>query len=119
MAHAGVDRCKRIRHSELGVVMRVDSPDDLFCCCVGGEGGACILHDLSHAAGEGAAIGVAENEGRCAGVTCGAQRIERIVSIGLIAVKEVLGVVDHLASALGDVGDALRDHREVLGARRL
>ena len=62
MAHAGVDRCKSIRHSELGVVMRVDSPHDLFRCCVGGEGGACILHDLGHAAGKRAAIGVAEDK---------------------------------------------------------
>ena len=31
----------------------------------------------------------------------------------------MLGVVDHLASAFGDVGDALGDHGEVLGARCL
>ena len=119
VAHTGVDRRERIRHSKFGVVMRVDSPHDLFRRRVSGEGCTCILHDLSHAAREGAAIGVAENEGRCPSVTCGAQRVERIVAICFIAIKEVLGVIDHLATALGDVGDALRDHREVLGARRL
>ena len=119
MAHAGVDRCERVRYSEFGVVMRMNPPHDLFRCCVGGESGACILHDLSHAAGEGAAIGVAENERRGAGITRSAQRVKRVIAICLKAIEEVLGVIDQLATAVSDVGDALRDHREIFSARCL
>ena len=116
MAHASVNRRKCICHGEFCVVVRMDPPDDLVRCCVGRKGRLCIVHDLRHAASECAAIGVAENECGGAGVACRAQRVERIVAICLVAIKEVLGVIDHLAPALGDVGDTLRNHREVFGA---
>ncbi len=43
---------------------------------------------------------------------------ERVVAIGLVAIEEVLGVVDDLASAIDDEADRIGDHVEVLGRRR-
>ena len=42
---------------------------------------------------------------------------EGVVAVRLVAVEEVLRVVDELAAALGDEPDAVRDHVEVLGRR--
>ena len=55
---------------------------------------------------------------RDAGLAGGAQRRERVVAIGLVAVEEVLGVVDRLATAIDDEADRVGDHVEVLGRRR-
>ena len=40
--------------------------------------------------------------------------VERVAAVGLVAVEEVLGVVDRLAPAVGDEADRVRDHVEVL-----
>jgi len=45
----------------------------------------------------------------------GAQGVEGIRGIGLVAVEEVLGIVEHrLAGGLAEEGDRVRDEREVL-----
>ena len=62
VTYTGIHRREGIRHRELGIVVRVDPPDDLFRCRVGSECLARILHDLRHALGECAAIGVAEDK---------------------------------------------------------
>ena len=43
---------------------------------------------------------------------------EGVVAVGLVAVEEVLGVVDDLAAAVDDEADRVRDHVEVLLRRR-
>ena len=97
----------------------MNPPDHVASAFVSCECGARSAHDLAHSVGQRAAVRVAEDQGGCASVARGAQRIQRIGGIGLIAVEEVLGVIDQLAAALGNVANALRDHGEVLRACRL
>ena len=67
--------------------------------------------------GQAAAVGVAEHEHVRAGVPRGGERRQRVVGIVLVAVEEMLGVVDHLAAVRLEVAHGVGDHRAVL--RRL
>ena len=53
---------------------------------------------VSSSPGERAAVGVAQDERPRAAVARGPKRRERVVAVGLVAVEEVLGVVDELAA---------------------
>ena len=71
--------------------------------------------DPDELVGQRAAVRVAQDERPGAGLARGPQRRERVVAVGLVAVEEVLGVVDRLAAAIDDEADRVRDHVEVLG----
>ncbi len=54
---------------------------------------------------QGAAVGVAQYEGVGTTTRRGAQGLQRVLGICLVAVEEVLGVVDDLTPGLLQVGD--------------
>ena len=66
-----------------------------------------------------AAVGVAQDDRFGAGHVGRAQRRQRVGRVGLVAVEEVLGVVEDLAAVRPKVGYALADHRQVLVQGRL
>ena len=81
---------------------------------VGLERAADVAEDAHQLVGQRAAVGVAQDERPGAGLAGRPQRGERVVAVGLVAVEEVLGVVDHLAAVVGDEADRVRDHVQVL-----
>ncbi len=70
--------------------------------------------DLGHLEGHAAAVGVAQDDAVDIGLGRRLQRLESVVRVGLVAVEEVLGVVDHLADMLFQVGQRVVDQLEVL-----
>ena len=104
---AGVDRRQRVRHRDVGVVVRVDANDAV-------EPLPDVRHEPRHALGRRTAIGVAEAQHVGAGVVRGLERPERVVGVGLIAVEEMLRVVDHLFAVILEVLHGLGDEQQVL-----
>ena len=68
--------------------------------------------------GQHAAVGVAERGHVGAGVVRRAQHLEGVVTVGAVAVEEVLGVEEDMLSLGDEVGDGVVDHRQVLGQGR-
>ena len=68
------------------------------------------LHDLG---GQGAAVGIAEHEAGCAAFGRGFERGQRVLGRVLVAIEKVLGVIDHLAAVLHQMGHRVADHRAV------
>ena len=68
-------------------------------------------------AGERAAVGVAEAEHVGAGVLGGFERPQGVIGVGVVAVEEVLGVVDHFLAVLLQVPHGVGDQLEVLFER--
>jgi len=72
------------------------------------------VHDLTHPAGQHAAVGVAEHDGGRPRVGRGLDDLEGVVGVGAVAVEEVLGVEEDAASLAGQEPDGVGDHLEVL-----
>ena len=105
----GLDGSEGVSHRQAGVVMNVDPEGNTaaqFGTHVPRQGGDLL--------GEAAAVGVAQHHRRRAGRDGGAQGGDRVGRIGLVAVEEVLGVVDDLAPGGAQEVDRLADHRQVL-----
>ena len=118
VADAGRHRGHGVRDGQLGVVVGVDAPGDARRVAVASSEPRTSPMIAQQLVGEGAAVRVAQHERPGAGLARGAQGRERVVAVGLVAVEEVLGVVDRLAPAIDDEADRVRDHVEVLGRRR-
>ena len=74
-------------------------------------------HHRLHVPRQPTAVGFAQNQrARAAALGC-AQRLQRINRVELVAVEEVLGVVDHLAPGRAQERDRLFDHLQVLVER--
>ena len=113
-----VHRALHVRHAklyggdgvgdgQLGVVVGMDADHAAKML-------AHVRHDLGQARRQRAAVGVAEHEAVRAGVKSSLERAEGKVPARLVAVEEVLGIVDHLAAERLEVGDRGADHLQVL-----
>ncbi len=67
--------------------------------------------------GQRAAVGVAQDDDRGAGVLGRSQRLQGVLGVVPVAVEEVLGVVEDLAAGLAAVGHRIGDHAQVLFQR--
>ena len=114
VADPGRDRGHRVGDRQLGVVVGVDAPGHGRRVRVGVERAADVADDRDELVGQRPAVRVAQDERPGAGLARRAQRRERVVAVGLVAVEEVLGVVDGLAAAIDDEADRVGDHVEVL-----
>ena len=83
------------------IVMHVDAEDAI-------EPAAHIRHDLRQAPGQRAAVGIAQAKHIRAGILRGFKRAQRKIRIGLIAVEEVLGIVDHFLAVVFQVSSLSR-----------
>ena len=91
---AGLDRGQGIgRRRRSPVVVGVDADDAI-------EAAPHLADDLDQAAGQRAAVGIAQAEHVGAGVAGGFQRPQGVGRIGRVAVEEVLGVVDHFLAVI-------------------
>ena len=109
----------RVRDRELGVVVGVDAPRDRPAR----RGSASRLARTSPMIATSSSVIVPPFVSHRtmrprAGLASRPQGRQRVVAVGLVAVEEVLGVVDRLAPAIDDEADRVRDHVEVLGGRR-
>ncbi len=67
----------------------------------------------------GAAIGVAQDQPRRAGIRRRLHALQRVVRIGLVAVEEMLGIQQRLAAARHHRGDGFGDAVDIVLARNL
>ena len=77
-----------------------------------------VVHDVADPAREHPSVGVAERDDLGPGVVRRPQHLERVVTVGAVAVEEVLGVEEDLLTLGGQVAHRVADHLEVLGQRR-
>ena len=89
---------ERIGHTDAGIVVRVDAKGDADPCLD-------LLDNLTHLAGQGPAISIAEHQNPRPTALGGQQRLNRVIGVGLIAVEKVLGIVDHFATVRDQIGD--------------
>ena len=105
----GLDGGEGVGHRQARVIVHMD-PND--------RSRTDLAHDASRhrgdLLGEAATVRVAQHHHRRAGVDRRAERGQRIGRIGLVAVEEVLGVVDHLTPGRMEMRDRVPDHRQVL-----
>ena len=118
VADPGRHRRHRVGDRELGVVVGVDAPGHGRRVGVGVEARPHVADDRDELVGQRPAVRVAQDERPRAGLARGPQRRQRVVAVGLVAVEEVLGVVDRLAPVIDHEADRVGDHVEVLGRRR-
>ena len=76
-----------------------------------------LRDDLHQPPGQRAAIGVAQAEHLSARLLRRFERAQRVIRVGLVAVEEVLGVVDHFLAVLVEVLDRLGNQLEVFVER--
>ena len=102
------DGGERVGHRQVGIVMRVDADDAV-------EPLAALRRRSPRSPPVmRAAVGVAQAKHVGARVLRGFQRAQREVRIRLVAVEEVLGVVDDFLAVLLQVSDGLGDDLQVL-----
>ncbi len=106
LADARLDRGDRVRDRATGVVVAVDAQFDAH---LGGG-----RDDVGHLAGQHPAVGVTQHDDLGAGVRGGADDREGIVSVGSVAVEEVLAVDEDVLAQPDQVGDGVVHHRQVL-----
>ena len=96
-----------VRHGDLGIVVRVnaDHPVEVL---------ADVRHDLAKPRSQRTAVRVAQDEAVRARGLGRFEGAEREIAIRAIAVEEVLGVVNHLATQGLQVRDSGMDHLQVL-----
>ena len=110
MDGAGVDRGERIGDGQVAIVVRVDAERHV-------DGRGRFLGERGDFLGHAAAVGVAHHDDHRPAFDGGLDRFRGVVGVRLPAVEEVLGVVDHVAAHLAQVGDRLADHRQVFFER--
>ena len=108
---ARADRGQRVGHGQIAIVVRVDAEFRVGYDFPDG------LDRFDHLVSHRAAVGVAEDQVLRAGSKGGADHVEGVVGVLLVAVEEVLGVEVNLASDRGHVLDRFAHHREVFLAR--
>jgi hypothetical protein len=111
VGHAGLDGGEGVGHRAPGVVLAVD-PEPA------GHPAPHLGHDPRHAAGQHAAIGVAEHTDLGAGGERRLQHPDAVVTVGGVAVEEVLAVQEHPPAVRDEEGNGVGHHREVLLQRR-
>ena len=104
---AGVDRNQGVGHAAGGVVVAVDAQPGLRAAADGGD-------DVAEFVRHHAAVGVAQRDQVGAGPHGRADHFQGVVRVGSVTVEEVLGVEEDPLPVLAQVGDRVRDHREVL-----
>ena len=107
LAGTEADRLQGVGHGQLGVVMGVDAD---------GRAGQPVEHRLDrhgYIGGQGAAVGVAEDQPGGPGLMGGPEGLQGVLRVVLVAVEEVLGVEDDLIDALLQVADAVGDQFEI------
>lgn len=106
LGSAGLDCCDGIGYAEAGVVVGVDADGD-------GEFGGDLCGGGADEIWEGAAVGIAEDEGVCAGVIGGLEGLDCVIGVFAEAIEEVFSVVEDGAAVLFEVSDGFVDHGEV------
>ena len=104
---AGVDRDQGVGHAAGGVVVAVDAQPGLRAVADGGD-------DVAEFVRHHAAVRVAQRDQVGACLHGRPYHFQGVVRVGLVAVEEVLGVEEDPLPVLAQVGDRVRDHREVL-----
>ena len=94
--NALLDGGQRVGHREVGIVMGVDAEDAV-------EALAHLGADFRQAAGERAAVGVAQAQHIGAGLLGGFERAQGEIAVGVVAVEEMLGVVDHFLAVVLEI----------------
>ena len=115
VADAGLHGGDRVGDGQLGVVVGVDPPAHGGRVSIGAERVDRVPDDPHELAGQGSAVRVAQDDRAGAGLPGGTQGGQGVVTVGGVAVEEVLGVVDHLAATVRHEPDRLGDHVQVLG----
>ena len=103
-------RRQRIGHRIFGVIVGVDA--DVITRNAAGNHGFGDLIDLL---GQRATIGVTQHDPARTGIKCGVHRLQRIGRVGLIAVKEMLGIKQRLAALPDQMSKAGGDILGILG----
>ena len=110
------DRLQRVCNASVAVVVGVDAEGDasgarqyLIDC----------VHYLGYFPGECAAVGVTEDDAVGAAGNCPFEGSQRVFGVLLVAVEEMLGIVNHFASVAGEIGYGLANHAQILCGRRL
>jgi hypothetical protein len=110
---SGVDRSQRVRDCQFAVVVAMDADGDGQRC----ETLDRLPRDLGDFLGQRAAVGVAQHDQSRAGLRRGLNGSRGVFGVGLPAVEEMLGVVEHLAPALDQELNRIRDHLQILVQR--
>ncbi len=92
---------------DVAIVVAVDAQ-------LGAESAAHSLDALGDLLGQRAAVGVAEDDDRGAGILGGVERLQGVLRVVLVAVEEVFGVVEDLAAGGAAERDRVGDHAQVL-----
>src|SRR5262249_3160537 len=93
--------------SDIAIIMCVDAENTI-------EATTHLSDDFSDATGKRSAIGVAQTEDIGAGLLSCFQRAQREIRIGVVAVKEMFGIVDQLFAVLLEKSDGLGNQLKVL-----
>jgi hypothetical protein len=109
LAGAGEDGGQRVGDRVAGVVVAVDAE-----VAAGDAGGDDLCRDAADLFGQGAAVGVAQDDPAGAGGVGGLQAGEGVGRVGAVAVEEMLGVEEGFAAPGDGVGDGGGDGGEVL-----
>ncbi len=110
MDSAGPHRSQRVGHAQAAVVVGMHSQRHVDLPAHG-------LRDLLNLPRQGTTVGVTQDDD--IGVTClrRAERLQRILRVGPVAVVEVLGVVDDQLVVRLQIRQAVLDHLEILVQR--
>ena len=110
VSRAGLDRGHRVGDRAAGVVVGVDAE------AYAGRGD--VRDDLGDPVRQHAAVRVTQDDDLGARITRSTYDLEGVVTVGAIAVEEVLEVDEHPLALLAQVGHGVAHHREVLLERR-
>ena len=102
----GFDGGHSVGDGHIGIVMRVNAEDAI-------EALANVGDDLGETARDGAAVGVAQAEHIGARLLRGFERPQREIGIGVVAVEEMLGVVDHFLAVILQKANRLGNERQI------
>ena len=104
---AGFHRGDGIGHGDVAIVMRVDADDAV-------EALANFRNHFDDAMRQIAAVGVAQAQHVGAGLLRGFERAHGEIGIGVVAVEEMLGVVDHFAAVVLEILYGFADQQQIL-----
>ena len=113
MNGAGADGRQRIGDGEFTVVMRVDAKLHLR------EQFAGLMHKISDFPRHGAAVGVAKRDGISAAGRRRRQGVKAVLHIQFRAIEKMFSVIDDFFAQVLEIGDAVTNHAEIFGGRRL
>ncbi|OPZ81783.1 MAG: hypothetical protein BWY77_00484 [bacterium ADurb.Bin431] len=108
VAHPEFERGEAVGHCDVAVVVGMQAERHLR---------EALPHrpdDPGQPEGEGAAVGVAEDDAGGTRLPRGGEGAEGVLGIGEITVKKVFGVIDDLLAVVVEKGDRIADEMEVL-----